>query len=212
VAYDAVVADVRFFDVRRENTMEMTPQKSNPMVANERIRTLMKCGFALLLGALIFAGTVPAAQAQTTLPTRVNLLPVKNTKEINLSGLLSLDAGNAYSLAGAYGIFLSPPVEVGLTGSIAGAKNVSTVSTLGAFADYYFTNTGGYSTNPLLPYVGIFAGYAHQYGSNTSVGAQAGVKYFFNPDVAGTLEYDYRSTQHSSGTNTILLGFSTFFH
>ncbi len=40
----------------------------------------------------------------------------------------------------------------------------------------------------------------------------AGVKYFLNPNVAATVEYQHRSTNHGNGTNQILLGLSTFFH
>lgn len=168
-------------------------------------------GICLALAGIALAAFPTLAHAQTTLPTRANLLPTKNTREINLAGTLLLNGGHPYTVSAGYGLFLSPAIEVGATGLVAGANHASTSTAVGGFADYYFTNSAT-ATNPLLPFVGLFAGYSHNTSSDASLGAQGGVKYFFNPNVAGDLEYDYRSTRHGNGTNEILLGFSTFFH
>jgi opacity protein-like surface antigen len=139
-------------------------------------------------------------------------LPTTNTKEINLAGSIFLDGSKPYALAGSYGQFLSPSLEAGLTGSVAGADGTKTITTAGAFADYYFRGDAN-SPNPsaLVPYIGVFAGYSHKDSGSGSLGGQAGVKYFFNPNVAADVEYQYRSTEHGNGTNQILLGLSTFF-
>lgn len=176
-------------------------------------KTWRTFGAALAMSAFAFGAGLPAARAQVVLPTRANLLPTTNTKEINLSGSLFLDGAKPYALSGAYGVFIAPSVEVGATGSVAGASQTKTLTTVGAFADYYFR--GGQAVEnvtPLLPYVGVFAGYSHKESSSASLGAQAGVKYFLNPNVAATVEYQYRSTNHGNGTNQIVLGLSTFFH
>lgn len=167
---------------------------------------------ALTLSALAFGAALPAARAQVALPTRANLLPTTGTREINLAGSLFLDGAKPYALSGTYGLFLAPSFEVGAVGSVAGAKDTKTLTTVGAFADYYFR--GGEAVEnvtPLVPYVGVFAGYSHKESSSGSLGAQAGVKYFLNPNVAATVEYQYRTTHHGNGTNQVLLGLSTFF-
>jgi opacity protein-like surface antigen len=164
-----------------------------------------------LIGALAL-GSGSMALAQVTLPTRGPLLPTTNTKEINLSGSLFLDGAKPYSLSGAYGVFTSPTLELGGVGSVAGANNTKTLTTIGAFADYYFRGSDSVAnTQALVPYVGVFAGYSHKQESDASLGAQAGVKYFLNPNVALTGEYQYRSTRHGNGTNQIIFGLSTFF-
>jgi len=157
-----------------------------------------------------FLAAMPAVQAQITLPSRTVLLPTTGTKEINLAGSLFLDGSKPYSLSGTYGRFITPNIEFGGTGSVAGANHSKTVTTLGAFGDYYFRG-GADANNPLIPYVGLFAGYSHKEDSALSGGAQAGVKYFLNPNVALTAEYQYRSTRRGNGTNQVIFGFSTFF-
>lgn len=154
-----------------------------------------------------------AVQAQdVTLGTRSTLLPTTNTREINVAGSVSFDGPKPYAFSALYGLFVSPKVEVGGVGTVAGAKGETALTAIGGFADYYFRgNEAIETTNALLPYLGIFAGYSHKDESDGSLGAQGGVKYFFNPNVAGTIEYQYRSTRHGAGINQIILGFSTFF-
>ncbi|BDI34072.1 hypothetical protein CCAX7_61230 [Capsulimonas corticalis] len=73
-------------------------------------------------------------------------------------------------------MFTSPNIEFGATGSVAGAHDSKTLTTIGGFANYYFR--GGESiesVTPLLPYVGVFAGYSHKDEGDASLGAQAAV-------------------------------------
>lgn len=177
-----------------------TPPKSLPKS--------LALGGALALGAVLLSAP-PAARAQVTLPTRAVLLPEPGTREINVAGSFFFDGTKPYALSGTYGYFVAPQVEFGGTGSVAGANHSKTLTTLGVFGDYYFR--GGAAATPLLPYVGLFAGYSHKDSGDGSLGAQAGVKYFFNPNVALSGEYQYRSTHSGNGTNQIVLGLSTFF-
>jgi opacity protein-like surface antigen len=173
------------------------------------LKTVMLVAF----GAALLAMAPTSAKAQVALPARVNLLPTTNTKEIEVNGNFQLDQAKLYDLAIDYGDFLSPSVEVGVQGAVSGTTNSGgqTITTIGAIADYYFNNTPT-NTTALLPFAGVFAGYENGAGSSSSFGVQAGVKYFFNPNVAGDVEYDYRSLQHNGDSNTIMLGLSTFFH
>lgn len=175
------------------------------------MNTLTKTVTALALGAFALGLAATQAQAQDTLPTRGVLLPVKGTKEINLNGFASLDRDKTYQLGGFYGQFLNPEIEVGGGVQFAGARGTKTNTTIGAIGNYHFRLGGDAETNPLLPYVGVFLGYAHRDDDSTSLGGQAGVKYFLNPNVALTAEYDFRSQKHTNGTNQIVLGFSQFF-
>lgn len=151
-----------------------------------------------------------AVQAQdVSLGTRSTLLPTTNTREINVAGSVSFDGPKPYTFSALYGLFVSPSIEVGGVGTVVGAKGETALTAIGGFADYYFVPAT--AENPLLPFLGIFAGYSHKNESDGSLGGQAGIKYFFNPNVAGTIEYQYRSTRHGAGINQIVLGFSTFF-
>lgn len=173
---------------------------------------MMTVSMGIALGIFSLTAMGSRCHAQDVLGTRANLLPTTNTREINLSGSLFLDGDKPYALSGTYGLFTSPNIELGATGSVAGANHSRTLTTVGGFADYYFRGANAIEdSSPLLPYVGVFAGYSHKDGSDGSLGAQAGVKYFLNPNVAVTGEYQYRSTKDGNGTNQILLGFSTFF-
>ncbi len=172
----------------------------------------MKLTHALpMLGVLALgAALAPVAQAQVTLPSRAVLLPDMGTREINVAGSFFFDGDKPYALGGTYGYFTSPNIEIGGTATIAGANHSKTLTTVGLIGNYYFRGNGD-SENPLLPYIGLFGGYSHKEDSALSGGAQAGLKYFLNPNVAVSGEYQYRSTRHGSGTNQIVLGLSTFF-
>jgi hypothetical protein len=162
---------------------------------------------ACALGAACLSA-MPAAQAQGTLTPPGTLLPTAGTKEIGIAGNYSFNGDKPYALQGSYGVFTSPALEFGGVGEVAGASHATTASSLGAFANYYFA---GGADNPLLPYLGVFAGYSHVHDDSASVGAQGGVKYFFNPNIALNVELNYRAARHSSGTSDLILGFSTFF-
>ena len=164
-----------------------------------------------MLGVLALGAALSSAvSAQITLPSRAILLPDSGTKEVNVAGSFFFDGEKPYALSGTYGVFTSPNIEIGGTASLTGANHSKTLTTAGLFGDYYFRG-GADSENPLLPYIGLFGGYSHKDDSSLSGGAQAGVKYFLNPNVAVSAEYQYRSTHHGNGTNQIVLGLSTFF-
>jgi hypothetical protein len=166
---------------------------------------------ACALGATIaasFLAAAPAVRAQGTLTPPDTLLPTAGTKEISVAGNYSFNGDKPYALQGSYGVFTAPAVEFGGVAAVAGATHTTTASSVGAFANYYFT--GGAGTQ-LLPYLGVFAGYTHVHDDTASVGGQGGVKYFFNPNIALDVELNYRAARHSSGASNLILGFSTFF-
>lgn len=172
----------------------------------------LKSAAVVAAALVVFCWSVSAVNAQTTLPTRSSLLPTKNTREIGFAASWLFNGDQPYAVSGTYGVFTDPSLEVGLTGSVSGARHTRTFSSVGGFADYYFRGSESIENNAqLLPYLGVFAGYSHQDDSNASVGAQAGVKYFLNPNVALTGEVQYRSTRHGGGNTALLLGLSTFF-
>ena len=155
--------------------------------------------------------TLPgAARAQSPVPIPATLLPTTGTREIGASADISLNGDNPYAVSALYGQFLTPPVEVGLEGTVSGARHSDTQSSVGAFADYYFRS----GDDPLLPYLGVFAGYADSgHGSGDgALGVQGGVKYFLNPSIAVTAEAQYRGVANSSGQGNVVIGLSTFFH
>lgn len=170
-------------------------------------KMLGACALGAILSASLLSA-VPAAQAQATLTPSDTLLPTAATKEIGIAGNYSFNGDKPYAFQGSYGVFTSPTVEFGGVAAISGASHSTTASSVGAFADYYFT---GAADNPLLPYLGVFAGYSHVHDDSASVGAQGGVKYFFNPNIALNAELNYRAARHSSGTSNLVLGLSTFF-
>ncbi len=165
------------------------------------------CALGAALSAS-FLSAAPTARAQGTLTPPDTLLPTAGTKEIGVAANYSFNGDKPYAVQGSYGVFVAPTVEFGGVAAVAGASHATTASSVGAFANYYFA---GGDNNPLLPYLGVFAGYSHVNESSASVGGQAGVKYFFNPNIALDLEANYRAARHSSGTSNLVLGFSTFF-
>ncbi len=159
--------------------------------------------------ALALCSLGPAAQAQSPVPPPTTLLPTTGTKEIGASANLSFNGDNPFAVSASYGQFITEPLEVGIQGYVAGANHTRTSTNVGGIVDYYFRQ----GANPLLPYVGAFAGYADNGDNHSgSVGAQAGLKYFLNPSIAVTGELQYRAVEHTSGTTDLLVGLSTFFH
>lgn len=163
------------------------------------------CGAAL---AASFLSLASAAQAQGTSTPPGTLLPTSGTKEIGVAANYSFNGNKPYAVQGSYGVFVAPTVEFGGVAAVSGAAHSDTASSVGGFANYYFASG---AENPLLPYLGVFAGYSHVHDDSASVGGQGGVKYFFNPNIALNLEANYRAARHSSGTSNLVLGFSTFF-
>lgn len=168
-------------------------------------KTLGTCALGAALSAS-FLSTPPMARAQLTPPD--TLLPTAGTKEVGVAANYSFNGDKPYAVQGSYGVFIAPTVEFGGVAAISGASHSTTASSVGAFADYYFASG---ADNPLLPYLGVFAGYSHVHDDSASVGVQGGVKYFFNPSIALNVEANYRAARHSSGTSNLILGFSTFF-
>jgi len=170
-------------------------------------KILGACALTAALAAC-FAVAAPAAQAQATLTPPSTLLPTAGTREIGVAANYSFNGDKPYAVQGSYGVFTAPTVEFGGVAAVSGASHSRTASSVGGFANYYFVSG---ADNPLLPYLGVFAGYSHVRDDSASVGAQGGVKYFFNPSIALNLEVNYRAARHSSGTSNLVLGFSTFF-
>lgn len=136
------------------------------------------------------------------------VLPTTGTKEIGLAGNYHFNTPKFYNLQGLYGVFVTPEIEFGGQLGVSGADGVSTTTIAGAFADYYFSGSGGSS---VLPYIGITGGYAHSSGNDgSSIGGQAGIKYFLNSSVAVTAAFQYTGTRNVSGQSDFILGLSTF--
>lgn len=169
-----------------------------------KLRTLTG---ALALGTALVSLGAGHAQAQTVGAGPADL-PTTGTKEIGVAGSLLFTGDNPYLVQANYGVFTTPAIEIGAEGSIAGAKGAGTSSTVGARVDYHFVGTSA-----ALPYIGAFVGYAKPSGDSgtTSLGAQAGVKYFFNPNVAFKAELEYRSARHGDSNTALVFGLSTFF-
>ena len=149
--------------------------------------------------AVLVGGLATVSQAQTPVNP---LLPVKGTREISLSGQIQIDPSSFYSLNVGYGPFLDPKLQVGGSLGFSGGDNLTTVYNVGLFANYHFPGS-----SPLLPYVGLTLGYAHASSDDSfAYGAQAGVKYFLNTNVAAKAELQYlgysqSGVDHNLGIN-----------
>ena len=150
---------------------------------------------------------VPAVQAQASASDAI-VLPTNGTKEIGLAGNYHFNTPKFYSVQGLLGIFVSPVIELGGQLGVAGGDGTSAATTVSAFADYYLSNSAGSS---LLPYVGATVGYEHFSGTDsTSLGGEAGVKYFLNSNVAINAKFQYIGARNFSGQSDFVLGLSTF--
>jgi hypothetical protein len=183
-------------------------------VKQQNMRKAASVAASVLTVGVLVGGPLPQARAQTGpfgVPPGTPLLPTRNTREIGFGASFLLNDDRPFAVSGTYGVFTSPRLQVGVTGGISGSKDSNTFSSLGAFGNYYFRGDDASEPSfPLLPYVGIFAGYAHRERSGASLGAQTGVKYFLNPSVALTGELQYRSTRHGGGNTQLLFGIATF--
>ena len=113
-----------------------------------------------------------------------------------------------YSAQILLGYFTSPSLELGGQLTVAGADGTSAATNVSAFADYYLAYG---SNSPLLPYVGITAGYAHYSGQDsTSIGGEIGAKYFLNSNVAVNAKFQYVGARNITGQSDFILGLSTF--
>ena len=125
-----------------------------------------------------------------------------------MAGNYTFNTPKSYFLQGSYGVFTSPNVEFGGQLGVAGADHVSTTTNVGVFGDYYFSSGAG---NPVLPFVGINAGYVNaSHYDSASIGGQVGIKYFLNSNVSANVAFDYSAARHSSGDSRLVLGLSTY--
>lgn len=146
--------------------------------------------------AALVAGLATVSQAQTPVNP---LLPTKGTREISLSGQIQIDPNSFYSLNVGYGPFLNPKLQVGGSLGFSGGDHLTTVYNVGAFVNYHFPGASA-----VLPYVGLTLGYAHASGDNSlAYGAQAGVKYFLNTNVAARAELQYLKYSQSGAGHTL---------
>ena len=157
-------------------------------------------------GVVAFS-SIQAAQAQTTTTGNI-VLPTTGTKEIGLAGSYHFNTPKFYSAQILLGYFTSPSLELGGQLTVAGADGTSAATNVNAFADYYLANG---SNSPLLPYVGLTAGYEHYSGhDSTSIGGEVGAKYFLNSNVAVNAKFQYVGARNITGQSDFILGLSTF--
>ncbi|MBC7808301.1 MAG: outer membrane beta-barrel protein [Akkermansiaceae bacterium] len=165
---------------------------------------------ATLAASVLAAGlllSVKPASAQTAINP---LLPVKNTKEIQLSGNFQFDPENNIDLTVGYGIFLSPNLEVGGLFEYANPEGGDSQYGLTGFADYHFP-----SESALLPFVGVQLGFADAGGDSDNYfryGLRGGVKYFLNQNVSANaiLQYSDTDQENSESDFRLNLGLSVY--
>lgn len=151
--------------------------------------------------------SAPPVYAQSS-ATEAIVLPTTGTKEIGLAGSYHFNKPKFYSAQLLLGYFTSPSLEVGGQIGVSGADGTSAATNVSAFADYYLSNGAG---SPLLPYVGITAGYEHFSGrDSTSIGGEVGAKYFLNSNVAINAKFQYVGAKNLTGQSDFILGLSTF--
>lgn len=154
---------------------------------------------AALLGIGLVAGT---AHAQTPVNP---LLPVKGTREIGLSGNIVFDPTNSQDINLLYGVFLNSNLEVGGQFSYFNPDKGDDTLGLSAFANYHFP-----SSSPLLPFIGVNVGFTDTNDTNFSYGAQAGVKYFLNPNVSANAAFQWTHLEDADDDTRIALGLSVY--
>ncbi|MDR3707847.1 MAG: hypothetical protein P4L33_06085 [Capsulimonadaceae bacterium] len=172
--------------------------------------------FALVsLTTVVANADTPNQNANTLLPGtgQSSILPAAKTREVDALGMLQLESGHPYSLVGTYGSFTSPDVELGGTVGYFGGDNTRSQRFFGGVANYHIRQRGDLAdASPLVPYLGLFAGYAINGDKAFSIGGQGGIKYFVNQNAAILCEYEYRSVKSGSNISELIFGFGTFFH
>jgi hypothetical protein len=137
-----------------------------------------------------------------------SILPGGQTQEVNLM-FGSLLGSRRDDLSISYGRFGSPRVQVGGILGLGGG-GLSRVTTAGVFADYHFGSTGT-AGRALVPYAGVFGGYATPDGrSGAALGVQGGVKFFPINALAIRGEVQHRRGFNRGSDNNIVFGISTF--
>jgi hypothetical protein len=165
----------------------------------------MRASTKIACGLILAAGVATAAQAQYH-----PYLPEQNTKEIDFAGSVTFEPVDSLALTGRLGYFVNRHLQVGLDGAYSRVSNGHSerVWSLGGFANWHFPGS-----SQMLPYVGGFLGYADAGGAanTSSFGAQGGVKYFFNPNVATFGELRWRNIDGGSDQTGLFFGLSVFF-
>ncbi len=168
----------------------------------------MKVAKQIACGLVVAAGLAGAAQAQGV--GYDQYLPTQGTKEVGIGGSFQWEPVDSQNLTARLGYFFDPRIEVGLDGAYTRVSNngVDRVWSLGVFGNYHFPGSSA-----LLPYVGLFAGMTDSSSgtTNSSLGAQGGAKYFFNPNVAGFAELRWRNVDRGSDQTGVFFGLSVFF-
>lgn len=157
-----------------------------------------------VLAAVLALGSATISRAQEPVNP---LLPIEGTREVSVSGIFQFEPDSAFNINARYGPFLSRNLQVG--GEVEFVDtNAGDTTTFGGFANYHFP-----SASQLLPYAGVFLGYADPSsgGSRTAYGIQGGAKYFINSTVAFFGELQYRDYDDSSDNDTgLVFGLSIF--
>ncbi|MBC8141043.1 MAG: outer membrane beta-barrel protein [Armatimonadetes bacterium] len=166
---------------------------------------------AIFAAVTVIGMTALVAVKPASAQTPINpILPVKNTKEISLDGNFQFDPNNDISLNVGLGYFLSPQLEVGGQIRYANPDSGDSAYEIIGAVDYHFP-----SQSPLLPFVGVFVGYADPGGSSdtfTSYGVRGGVKYFLNQNVSvnGILRYAATDQDNDESQFGLNLGLSVY--
>jgi hypothetical protein len=162
------------------------------------MRGLTATGSAALL-ALALTG---AANAQNYHPD----LPTTGTSEVDIDANIDFDA-DFYTIAARYGYFFNRSLQLGVEGSFLDGDEIDKSYTVGIFGNWHFPNRTRW-----LPYVGLFGGYAESDDEDdVSYGAQGGVKYFFNQNVAGFAELRWREADDADASTRAVIGLAVFF-
>jgi opacity protein-like surface antigen len=157
--------------------------------------------------ALLALGLATGAQAQQYHP----LLPTTGTSEVDFAADINFEPIESQSVAARYGYFFNRNFQLGVEGSYDRLENDDSISfwTIGLFGNFNFP-----TATPWLPYVGGFVGMVdgEEIDNEVAYGAQAGAKYFFNPNVAGFAELRYRCLEDCDNDSSgLFFGLSVFF-
>lgn len=152
--------------------------------------------------ALLALGLAGAANAQQYHPN----LPTSGTSEVDFAANIDFD-NDDYIVAARYGYFFNRNFQLGLDAAYSDGEDRDKAYDLGLFANWHFP-----TSTPWLPYVGLFGGYAEvRDEDSTSWGAQGGVKYFFNQNVAGFGELRWRDREDADDQTQAIFGLAIFF-
>jgi hypothetical protein len=159
--------------------------------------------------ALLALGLATGAHAQQYHP----FLPTTGTSEVDFSAAIDLEDNN-YLASARWGYFFNRNFQLGLDAAYQRLEadrieggHVRAYE-LGLFGNFHFP-----TATQWLPYIGLFGGYfdAKNADSSTSWGAQGGVKYFFNQNVAGFGEVRWRDREDTDDSTNLVLGLAIFF-